>query len=165
MGVVLDPRHDRMPTEEELARIAGLVPGDADRTKLEGLRAELDEKGFLVPARYLFNWARTGPGWMTFGLACFAVEMIHAHAAYDSSCSASRRAPARAVRRRSSRVLCEQDGAARPVYANERAAYVNHGTAPMRRYFTSFTRSGAAATASSGRYLRARGRRSGSSDY
>ena len=31
MGVILDPRHDPMPTEEELARLAGLVPGDIDR--------------------------------------------------------------------------------------------------------------------------------------
>ncbi|MCC6597348.1 MAG: NADH-quinone oxidoreductase subunit B [Alphaproteobacteria bacterium] len=40
----------------------------------------LDEKGFLLtPADALFDWARTGSMWpMTFGLACCAVEMIHA---------------------------------------------------------------------------------------
>ena len=37
MGVMLDPGHDRMPTEEELARLAGLVPGDVDMKKLEEL--------------------------------------------------------------------------------------------------------------------------------
>jgi NADH-quinone oxidoreductase subunit B len=79
MGVMLDPQHDPMPTEEELARIAGLVPGEVDRAKLEELRRNLDEKGFMVTtAEDLFTWARTGSlWWMTFGLACCAVEMIH----------------------------------------------------------------------------------------
>ena len=50
-----------MPTEEELARLAGLVPGDIDRKKLEEMRAELDQKGFLVATTEdLFTWARTG---------------------------------------------------------------------------------------------------------
>jgi NADH-quinone oxidoreductase subunit B len=41
---------------------------------------ELDEKGFLVTqVDKLVNWARTGSLWpMTFGLACCAVEMMHA---------------------------------------------------------------------------------------
>lgn len=41
----------------------------------------LDEKGFLLTnADRLFDWARTGSLWpMTFGLACCAVEMIHAY--------------------------------------------------------------------------------------
>jgi hypothetical protein len=41
----------------------------------------LDEKGFLLTsADSLFDWARTGSLWpMTFGLACCAVEMIHAY--------------------------------------------------------------------------------------
>ena len=79
MGVMLDPQHDRYPTEEELARLAGLVPGGADMEKLEGMRKQLDEKGFLVTTTEdLFTWARTGSlWWMTFGLACCAVEMIH----------------------------------------------------------------------------------------
>ena len=38
MGVMLDPRHDPMPTEEELARAAGLTAGDCD-PKLFELRA------------------------------------------------------------------------------------------------------------------------------
>src|SRR5437764_12392860 len=79
MGVMLDPQHDRMPNEEELARLAGLVPGDIDQKKLEELRQSLNEKGFMVTtAEELFTWARTGSlWWMTFGLACCAVEMIH----------------------------------------------------------------------------------------
>ena len=42
---------------------------------------ELHEKGFLVSnVDKLVNWARTGSLWpMTFGLACCAVEMIHAY--------------------------------------------------------------------------------------
>ncbi len=41
----------------------------------------LEEKGFLLTqADALFSWARTGSLWpMTFGLACCAVEMIHAY--------------------------------------------------------------------------------------
>ena len=41
----------------------------------------LNEKGFLLTqADSLFDWARTGSLWpMTFGLACCAVEMIHAY--------------------------------------------------------------------------------------
>jgi NADH-quinone oxidoreductase subunit B len=41
---------------------------------------ELADKGFLVTSTdELINWARTGSlMWMTFGLACCAVEMMHA---------------------------------------------------------------------------------------
>jgi len=79
MGVMLRGPEDRMPTEEELARISGLVPGEVDQKKLEELRQSLNEKGFMVTtAEDLFTGARTGSlGWMTFGLACCAVEMIH----------------------------------------------------------------------------------------
>jgi len=46
---------------------------------LNDLNAELGDKGFLVTsAEDLINWARTGSlWWMTFGLACCAVEMMH----------------------------------------------------------------------------------------
>ena len=79
MGVMLDPAANPAPTEEELARLAGLVAGGADMQRLEEMRRELDEKGFLVTTTEdLFTWARTGSlWWMTFGLACCAVEMIH----------------------------------------------------------------------------------------
>ncbi|WP_425506853.1 NuoB/complex I 20 kDa subunit family protein [Sphingomonas sabuli] len=79
MGVMLDPRHDPMPTEEEIARAAGLLPGDTDRALFEAMREQLDKKGFITAsAEDLVTWARTGSlWWMTFGLACCAVEMIH----------------------------------------------------------------------------------------
>src|SRR6476469_9134018 len=79
MGVMLCPDEDPMPNENELARLAGLVPGDIEQKKLEELRQSLNEKGFMVTtAEDLFTWARTGSlWWMTFGLACCAVEMIH----------------------------------------------------------------------------------------
>ena len=64
MGVMLSPNEDRMPTEEELARISGLVPGEVDQKKLEELRQSLNEKGFLVtPTEDLFTWARTESLW------------------------------------------------------------------------------------------------------
>ena len=46
----------------------------------------LQEKGFIVTtADNVINWARTGSLWpLTFGLACCAVEMMHASASrYD----------------------------------------------------------------------------------
>src|SRR3546814_10855161 len=45
----------------------------------DDLSAEVTDKGFLVTStEELFQWARTGSlWWMTFGLACCAVEMIH----------------------------------------------------------------------------------------
>ena len=46
---------------------------------LADVNAEMSNKGFLVTSTEdLFNWARTGSmWWMTFGLACCAVEMMH----------------------------------------------------------------------------------------
>ncbi len=46
----------------------------------DGLSDQLADKGFLVaPADSLITWARTGSlMWMTFGLACCAVEMMQA---------------------------------------------------------------------------------------
>ena len=79
MGVMLRPGENPEPTEEEIARAMGLEPGSFDRKLLEEMRDELDSKGFLVAkSEDLFTWARTGSlWWMTFGLACCAVEMIH----------------------------------------------------------------------------------------
>jgi NADH-quinone oxidoreductase subunit B len=79
MGVMLRPGEDPNPTEEEIARAAGLVAGSVDMKQFEAMREELNKKGFMVAkSEDLFTWARTGSlWWMTFGLACCAVEMIH----------------------------------------------------------------------------------------
>lgn len=55
------------------AREQDVIPAAISRT--------VQEKGFLLTnADKLFDWARTGSMWpMTFGLACCAVEMIHAY--------------------------------------------------------------------------------------
>jgi NADH-quinone oxidoreductase subunit B len=79
MGVMLRPGESPEPTEEQIARAMGLEPGAVDLKLFEEMREELDSKGFLVAkTEDLFTWARTGSlWWMTFGLACCAVEMIH----------------------------------------------------------------------------------------
>ena len=53
---------------------------DADpEVATRALNEELQDKGFLVTSTEdIINWARTGSlHWMTFGLACCAVEMMH----------------------------------------------------------------------------------------
>src|SRR5690242_7092290 len=62
---------------------AGVEGGAAIRNDdpyFKAMSAELGDKGFLVTsAEALVNWARTGSlMWMTFGLACCAVEMMQA---------------------------------------------------------------------------------------
>ena len=54
-----------------------IKPGDPSFTAISN---ELADKGFLVTTTDdLINWARTGSlMWMTFGLACCAVEMMQA---------------------------------------------------------------------------------------
>ena len=86
MGLILpgQPNFDK-PGEGAAAgaRKPGLVmptlqnPGDRGFTELSN---ELGDKGFLVTTTDdLINWARTGSlMWMTFGLACCAVEMMQA---------------------------------------------------------------------------------------
>ncbi|WP_405238582.1 NuoB/complex I 20 kDa subunit family protein [Lentisalinibacter orientalis] len=69
----------------------GLSEADRQEFGLDEARTPLPEgsiqkKGFVVTAvDNVVNWARTGSMWpMTFGLACCAVEMMHAGAArYD----------------------------------------------------------------------------------
>ena len=59
-----------------------ILPKGAAQDNIMGLvNHELQEKGFVIAnVDKLVNWARTGSLWpMTFGLACCAVEMIHAY--------------------------------------------------------------------------------------
>ena len=73
------------PDQELIAARARETRG-ADDPYFAGINGELADKGFLVAAADdLIAWARTGSlMWMTFGLACCAVEMMHAGAArYD----------------------------------------------------------------------------------
>ncbi|HEY1097078.1 MAG TPA: NADH-quinone oxidoreductase subunit B family protein [Alphaproteobacteria bacterium] len=56
-------------------------PGETQNAIITKAQNELQEKGFiLTQVDALMDWARTGSMWpMTFGLACCAVEMIHAY--------------------------------------------------------------------------------------
>ena len=46
---------------------------------VNALGRDLQDKGFILTSTEdVINWARTGSlHWMTFGLACCAVEMMH----------------------------------------------------------------------------------------
>src|ERR1043165_6858536 len=71
MGVILDPREEN-PRPSDLQQ-------QPDAYVFKQIQSEVSDKGFLVTTTEdLFTWARTGSlWWMTFGLACCAVEMIH----------------------------------------------------------------------------------------
>src|SRR5450755_4790617 len=58
-----------------------LPPGGSQDALLGQVITEFSDKGFVVAnLDKLVNWARTGSLWpMTFGLACCAIEMIHAY--------------------------------------------------------------------------------------
>ncbi len=83
-----------IPAGGELARAVGGVQtgasagiqtgantaGPDKEVAAAALNRELQDRGFLVTSTAdIVNWARTGSlHWMTFGLACCAVEMMHA---------------------------------------------------------------------------------------
>ncbi len=76
--------HDRKvikAPEYDLKTDVPLVPAQQQDVVPAAISKHLEEKGFLLTqADRLFDWARTGSLWpMTFGLACCAVEMIHAY--------------------------------------------------------------------------------------
>ncbi|HEY4112424.1 MAG TPA: NADH-quinone oxidoreductase subunit B family protein [Rhizomicrobium sp.] len=62
------------------AGVEGGAPLTDNDPYFRQMQAEMSNKGFLVAsADNLINWARTGSlMWMTFGLACCAVEMMQA---------------------------------------------------------------------------------------
>ncbi len=65
----------------ELRTGTGFPPAEEQDVVPNVISQTLKEKGFLLTSTdALFDWARTGSLWpMTFGLACCAVEMIHAY--------------------------------------------------------------------------------------
>jgi NADH-quinone oxidoreductase subunit B len=65
---------------------AATVPAPAPAHLFDQVNSGLEQQGFFVTRlNDLVNWARSGSMWpMTFGLACCAVEMMHAAASrYD----------------------------------------------------------------------------------
>jgi len=65
---------------------APATPTQASANLFEDVNAGLDDKGFFVTKlNDLVGWARSSSMWpMTFGLACCAIEMMHAAASrYD----------------------------------------------------------------------------------
>ncbi len=87
MGVIINPRDPspEMPLDSKAygmaarSTVEGYDPAVHDKF-FEQISTELDQRGFLVAAADdVITWARTGSlMWMTFGLACCAVEMMQA---------------------------------------------------------------------------------------
>jgi NADH-quinone oxidoreductase subunit B len=68
-----------LPTSQPSGEGAIALPEGNRDGFLRDVSQEVADKGFLVTSTEdLFRWARTGSlWWMTFGLACCAVEMMH----------------------------------------------------------------------------------------
>ncbi len=64
-----------------MAMMQPIPQGPQQDAIIKAATTEIQEKGFVVAQLdNLLDWARTGSMWpMTFGLACCAVEMIHAY--------------------------------------------------------------------------------------
>ncbi len=71
----------KAPNYELRTNVPMMPPAEEQDVVPAALSKTLNEKGFLLTQTdALFDWARTGSIWpMTFGLACCAVEMIHAY--------------------------------------------------------------------------------------
>src|SRR3546814_12116052 len=76
-----------MGVNQSIQKAADFISNPLPEGRLDDiLRPEgdnpLTERGFVTTSSdVLLNWARTGSMWpMTFGLACCAVEMMHARA-------------------------------------------------------------------------------------
>ena len=74
--------NQQIPLAEQSSLLPTAQGGEVrqpDADYFNALQTEVNDKGFLVTSTEdLFEWARTGSlWWMTFGLACCAVEMIH----------------------------------------------------------------------------------------
>jgi len=75
-----------MGVSEPIIGLPGAPPGPDQDAILKSVTDTLQDKGFVVTqVDKMVNWARTGSMWpMTFGLACCAVEMMHAYVSrYD----------------------------------------------------------------------------------
>ena len=79
-GLVVPPAYGQKGYGEGArSTVEGYDPKKHDKF-FEQVSDELDQRGFITaPLDDVINWARTGSlMWMTFGLACCAVEMIQA---------------------------------------------------------------------------------------
>ena len=79
MGLIKQPFGE--PLFEKSSEGSGLLaPAGESDAYFKRVNNQLSDKGFLVTSTdELINWARTGSlMWMTFGLACCAIEMMHA---------------------------------------------------------------------------------------
>ncbi len=84
MGVIINPGEASLADSKAYglaarSSVEGYDPAVHDKF-FEQITTELDQRGFLVAAADdVITWARTGSlMWMTFGLACCAVEMMQA---------------------------------------------------------------------------------------